>query len=76
MLCMAEVGKASDQAAPRASGAEQFAIAWRLAAGGWIGCALLQFILYLRPSPYGGPFLLRWKTFIIRPLAYELLGAG
>jgi|GEM_PF-2404484 len=71
---MAEVGRAFDEAAPRASGAEQFGIAWRLAAGGWIGCALLQFILYLRPSPYGGEFLLRWKTFIIRPLAYELLG--
>ncbi len=48
-------------------------IAWRLAAGAWLGCALLQLILYLRPSPYGGPFLLQWKTFIIRPLAYELL---
>lgn len=54
-------------------GQDQFAVAWRLAAGGWVGCALLQLILYLRPSPYGGPFLLQWKTFIIRPLAYELL---
>jgi hypothetical protein len=54
-------------------GQDQFAIAWRLAAGGWAGCALLQLILYLRPSPYGGPFLLQWKTFILRPLAYELL---
>lgn len=61
------------EATPQYRGAEQFGIAWRLAAGGWVGCALLQLILYLRPSPYGGPFLLRWKTFIIRPLAYELL---
>jgi len=45
-------------------GQDQFAVAWRLAAGGWVGCALLQLILYLRPSPYGGPFLLQWKTFI------------
>jgi hypothetical protein len=59
------------EAEPR--GAEHFAVAWRLAAGAWLACALLQFILYLRPSPYGGPFLLRWKTFIVRPLAYELL---
>ncbi|MEA3052912.1 MAG: hypothetical protein QOG72_1815 [Sphingomonadales bacterium] len=43
-------------------GRDQFAIAWRLAAGGWVGCALLQLILYLRLSPYGGPFLLQWKT--------------
>jgi hypothetical protein len=61
-------------AAAQRRGADGFAVAWRLAAGGWIGCALLQLILYLRPSPYGGPFLLRWKTFIVRPLAYELLG--
>jgi hypothetical protein len=54
-------------------GKDQFAVAWRLAAGGWVGCALLQLILYLRPSPYGGPFLLQWKGFILRPLAYELL---
>jgi arylsulfatase A-like enzyme len=54
-------------------GRDQFAVAWRLAAGGWVGCALLQLVLYLRPSPYGGPFLLQWKTFIVRPLAYELL---
>jgi hypothetical protein len=54
-------------------GADHFAIAWRLTAAGWLGCALLQFILYLRPSPYGGPFLLQWKVFIVRPLVYELL---
>ncbi len=54
-------------------GADAFGKAWRLTAGAWIGCALLQFILYLRPSPYGGPFLVNWKAFIIRPLVYELL---
>lgn len=54
-------------------GHDQFAVAWRLTAGGWVACALLQLTLYLRPSPYGGPFLLEWKTFIVRPLAYELL---
>ncbi|HWT12716.1 MAG TPA: sulfatase-like hydrolase/transferase [Allosphingosinicella sp.] len=56
-----------------ARGADHFAIAWRLTAAGWLGCALLQLILYLRPSPYGGPFLAQWKAFIIRPLVYELL---
>ncbi len=58
---------------PPPRGADHYAIAWRLAAASWLGCALLQFILYLRPSPYGGPFLLQWKAFIIRPLLYELL---
>jgi len=61
------------QAEAESRGARHFAVAWRLAAGAWLACALLQFLLYLRPSPYGGPFLLRWKTFIVRPLAYELL---
>ena len=61
------------EAAGAARGADQFAIAWRLTAVAWVGCALLQLILYLRPSPYGGPFLVAWKAFILRPLAYELL---
>ena len=54
-------------------GADHFAAALRVTAGAWFACAMLQFILYLRPSPYGGPFLAQWKVFIIRPLAYELL---
>src|SRR5436853_1230928 len=54
-------------------GADHFAVASRLTVGAWAGCALLQLALYLRPSPYGGPFLVQWKIFIIRPLAYELL---
>lgn len=64
-----------DKALGEARGADHFAIAWRLAAGGWAGCALLQLLLYLRPSPYGGPFLVAWKAFIVRPLLYELLAA-
>ena len=56
-----------------AQGRDHFAIAWRLTAAAWLGCATLQFLLYLRPSPYGGPFLLNWKAFIVRPLVYELL---
>jgi arylsulfatase A-like enzyme len=54
-------------------GAGHFGTAWRLTAGAWAGCALLQLLLYLRPSPYGGPLLAQWYVFIIRPLVYELL---
>ena len=61
------------EGAGEARGADHFAVAWRLTAAGWLGCALLQLLLYLRPSPYGGPFLVQWKAFIIRPLVYELL---
>lgn len=66
---------AADQPAPVAapSGADHYAIAWRLAAGAWVGCAILRLLLYLRPSPYGGSFLLHRKAFIIRPLVHELL---
>ncbi len=61
------------EAGGEARGADHYAIAWRLTAGAWLGCALLQLVLYLRPSPYGGPFLVAWKAFIVRPLVYELL---
>jgi arylsulfatase A-like enzyme len=54
-------------------GAGHFDLAWRLTAGAWLCCAMLQLALYLRPSPYGGPLLAQWKLFIIRPLVYELL---
>src|SRR5215210_5938799 len=54
--------------------ARHFAIAWRLALGCWVGCALLQALLYLRPSPYGGPFLLEWRKYFALALYYDLLG--
>jgi len=44
-----------------------------MAAAAWIACATLQFLVNLRPSPYGGAFLLEWRDYIIRPLLYELL---
>jgi arylsulfatase A-like enzyme len=62
-----------DEEGKGSRGAEHFALGWRLTASAWLGCALLQLLLYLRPSPYGGPFLVAWKTFIIRPIVYELL---
>jgi len=62
-----------EEGAAEPRGADHFAIAWRLTAGAWLGCALLQLLLYLRPSPYGGPFLVAWKMFIIRSFVYELL---
>ena len=61
------------QGRAEARGADEFGVAWRLTAGAWFGCAVLQLLLYLRASPYGGPFLVQWKAFIIRPLVYELL---
>jgi hypothetical protein len=56
------------------TGAAQFALAWRLAAGAWLACVLLQLLLYLRPSPYGGPFLLEWRRYLGWAIYYELIG--
>lgn len=44
-----------------------------MAAGGWLGCALLHLLVYLRPSPYGGAFLLEWPSYIVRTFCYDLL---
>jgi hypothetical protein len=54
--------------------ARHFAIAFRLALGALIGCALLQLALYLRPSPYGGAFLLEWRKYFALALYYDMMG--
>ena len=58
----------------RATGAGQFALAFRLALAGWLGCVALQLALYLRPAPHGGPVLLEWERYLGLALYYELLG--
>ena len=52
----------------------QFSISAQLAAAAWLACALLQLALYLRASPYGGPFLLEWRKYFLYALYYELMG--
>ncbi|MGZ8285193.1 MAG: LTA synthase family protein [Allosphingosinicella sp.] len=56
------------------SGRAQFDVAWRLALLGWLGCVLLQILLYARPGPYGDPFLLEWRRYFWLSLYFELLG--
>jgi hypothetical protein len=58
----------------RAGAPTQFSIAVQLAAAAWLACALLQLLLYLRASPYGGPFLLEWRRYFPYALYYELMG--
>src|SRR3954471_13724417 len=55
-------------------GRDHFDIAWRLALLGWLGCVLLQLALYLRPGPYGGPFVLEWQRYFGLALYFDLLG--
>jgi hypothetical protein len=59
---------------PDAEGSRDFSIAWRLAAGAWLGCLILQCFLYVRPGPYGGPFLLEWRRYALLAGYYDLLG--
>ncbi|HET9640687.1 MAG TPA: LTA synthase family protein [Allosphingosinicella sp.] len=56
------------------SGRAQFDLAWRVALLGWLGCALLQILLYARPGPYGDPFLLEWRRYFWLSLYFEWLG--
>jgi hypothetical protein len=56
------------------SGRDQFGSAWRLALLAWLGCVLLQILLYARPGPYGDPFLLEWRRYFGLSLYFELLG--
>lgn len=65
-------GGEGEPAAP--CGRDQFALAFRLAVAGWVGCALLQILLYVRPGPYGGPFLVEWRRYFGLAIYYDLLG--
>lgn len=61
-----------EEAAP--CGRQLFAVSFRLALAGWIGCVLLQVLLYARPGPYGGPFLVEWRRYFGLAVYYDLLG--
>ena len=56
------------------NGRSQFTASLLLAIGCWVAAAALQAALYLRPAPYGGPFLLEWMRYFPFALYYELLG--
>ena len=55
-------------------GRDFFGRAFLLASGGWIGCVLLQVLLYARPAPHGGPFLAEWSRYFGLAVYYDLLG--
>jgi hypothetical protein len=56
------------------SGRAQFDLVWRLALLGWLGCVLLQVLLYARPGPYGDRFLVEWQRYFWLSLYFDLLG--
>lgn len=55
-------------------GRDHFARAVLLALGGWIGCVILQIVLYVRPAPHGGAFLVEWERYFWLAVYYDLLG--
>lgn len=58
----------------RAEARTQLSLSVRLAAAAWLVGILLQLLLYLRASPYGGPFLLEWRKYFLYALYYDLMG--
>lgn len=58
----------------RETGQDRFETAWRLALLGWLGCVVLEVLLYARPGPWGDPFLVEWRRYFWLSLYFELLG--
>jgi len=62
------------EGAAEVRGSHHFTLAFLLATTAWIGCALLQILLFARPGPYGGPFLVEWQRYFGLAVYYDLLG--
>jgi len=72
---MATAAGAAEDGEPGAiRGRGLFVRAVLLASGCWIVCVLLQIVLYARPAPYGGPFLVEWPRYFGLAVYYDLLG--
>ena len=59
---------------PPASGADHFRAAAAVTAMGWGYAAVLQLFLFLRPTPYGTPYMTRTWRYLRGALWYEVLG--
>jgi len=71
---MEEQTSGADSPVTRRTGRDRFVLALRLALGGLIGCVALQIVLYARPAPHGGPFLVEWQRYFWLAIYYEVLG--
>lgn len=69
-----QTGGVNGDSSGQALGRDRFVTSFLLALGGWAGCVALQALLYLRPAPHGGPFLLEWQRYFGLALYYDLLG--
>lgn len=58
----------------RRSGAREFQVALLLVVAAWQVMAIQEFLLFLRPTPYGGAYVRDWGGYLGRALFYNLLG--
>jgi arylsulfatase A-like enzyme len=56
------------------SGPAQLPVALALVALGWAGMTLQEILLFARPTPYGGPYVLHWDRYFWFATLYNLLG--
>ena len=61
-------------AEPRRSGAREFQVALLLVVVAWQVMAVQEFLLFARPTPYGGSYVRDWGPYFGRALFYNLLG--
>lgn len=67
-------GKVASGAGPCWRGRHLTVRALQLAVAAWLGCVLLQALLYLRPAPNGDRFVLEAGRYVWLALYYDLLG--
>ncbi|TFG47406.1 MAG: hypothetical protein E4H38_08200, partial [Gemmatimonadales bacterium] len=58
------------------AGAAELPVAFRLAAGAWAVMALQELGLFLRPTPYGGPYVHDAGRYLALALLYNFLAVG
>jgi hypothetical protein len=56
------------------SASHHLTVALRLAALGWLAMAVQEMLLFVRPNPYGEPYVGLWTGYLLYALAYNLLG--
>ena len=55
-------------------GAAQIPVALALVGLAWAGMTLQEVLLFARPTPYGGPYVLHWDRYFWFAILYNLLG--
>jgi arylsulfatase A-like enzyme len=58
------------------TGASEFQVVLGLALVAWLVMGAQELLLFLRPTPYGGPYVQQWGGYLGRALFYNLLGVA